>query len=255
MTMIINIAMRPTTGQIMHIRTNDPSMMTPAQYAQLMRLSSPALPVGGYSYSQGLESAVELGIVKNEGDARLWIEDTLHTLTAACDAAVWLVLSRAWRSQDLKAVRQWNQWYYASRETAEARAETTQMAISLINLIDALLWASEEERGMLSGMDTPCFPTVHAIAVAALDLPEDAGVTALLYAWLENQVMAAIKTIPLGQTAGQRLLSALVPQLDLAVDAAKDAANHTPPRIQTFAPHYAIVAARHESQFSRLFRS
>ncbi len=253
--MIIHIGMRPTTGQSMYIRTNDPSMMTPAQYAQLMRLSSPALPVGGYSYSQGLESAVELGIVANEGDARLWIEDTLHTVMAPCDAAVWLLLSRAWRAQDTNAVRQWNLWYYASRETAEARAETTQMAISLINLIDALLWASEEERGVLNGMDTPCFPTVHAIAVASLNLPEDAGVTALLYAWLENQVMAAIKTIPLGQTAGQRLLSVLVPQLDHAVSSAKDSASHTPPRITTLAPQYAIVAARHESQFSRLFRS
>jgi len=229
--------------------------MKPAQYAQLMRLSSPALPVGGFSYSQGFEAAVELGIVTNEGSARLWIEDTLHTVMATCDAAIWLVLSRAWRSQDSNAIRHWNQWYYASRETAEARAETTQMAISLINLIDALHWASEKARSLLKGMDTPCFPTVHAIAVAALDLPDDAGVTALLYAWLENQVMAAIKTIPLGQTAGQRLLSALVPQLELAVGAAKDAANQTPPRIKTLAPQYAIVAARHESQFSRLFRS
>ncbi|MGO3122651.1 MAG: urease accessory protein UreF [Advenella sp.] len=239
----------------MDIRTNDAFMMTPAQYAQLMRLSSPALPVGGFSYSQGLESAVELGIVKNEGDARLWIEETLHTVMTVCDAAVWLVLSRAWRLQDTNAIRQWNQWYYASRETAEARAETTQMGISLINLIDALHWARESERTALNDMDVPCFPTVHAFAVAALDLPEDAGVTALLYAWMENQVMAAIKTVPLGQTAGQRLLSALVPQLDLAVCAAKDAASHTPPSIKTLAPQYAIVAARHESQFSRLFRS
>lgn len=239
----------------MDIRKNDAFIMTPAQYAQLMRLSSPALPVGGFSYSQGLESAVELGIVKNEGDAGLWIEETLHTGMAACDAAVWLVLSRAWRLQDSDTIGQWNQWYYASRETAEARAETTQMGISLINLIDALHWARDDERTVLNDMDVPCFPTVHAFAVAALDLPEDAGVTAFLYSWMENQVMAAIKTIPLGQTAGQRLLSALVAQLDLAVCTAKDAASCAPPNIQTLAPQYAIVAARHESQFSRLFRS
>jgi len=229
--------------------------MTPAQYAQLMRLSSPALPVGGFSYSQGLESAVELGLVKNERDAGLWIEETLHTVMTACDAVIWLVLSRAWRLQDVNGVRHWNRWYFACRETAEARAETTQMGVSLINLIGALGWASESEYALLNELDAPCFPTIHAFAVATLNLPEDAGVTALLYAWVENQVMAAIKTIPLGQTAGQRLLSALIPQLDLAVSTAKAAASHTPPAIHTLAPQYAVVAARHESQFSRLFRS
>ncbi len=239
----------------MDIRTNDPFIMTPAQYAQLMRLSSPALPVGGFSYSQGLESAVELGIVQNEHDACLWIEDTLHTVMATCDAAIWLMLFRAWRLQDTDTVRYWNQWYYASRETAEARAETTQMGISLINLADALHWAGDDQRTVLHDMDTPCFPTAHAFAVAALNLPEEAGVTALLYAWMENQVMAAIKTVPLGQTAGQRLISALVPQLNLAVDTAKVATSQTAPGIQTLAPQYAVVAARHESQFSRLFRS
>ncbi|AHG64294.1 urease accessory protein UreF [Advenella mimigardefordensis] len=229
--------------------------MTPAQYAQLMRLSSPALPVGGFSYSQGLESAVELGIVKNEADAGQWIEETLHTVMTGCDAVIWIVLSRAWRLQDFNVIRQWNQWYYASRETAEARAETTQMGISLINLIGALQWASGNEYTLLTKLDAPCFPTVHACAVAALKLPEEAGVTALLFAWVENQVMAAIRTIPLGQTAGQRLLSALIPQLDLAVRAAQNMASQTPPAIRTLAPQYAVVAARHESQFSRLFRS
>ena len=198
---------------------------------------------------------MELGIITNEATAGQWIEDTLHTVMAQCDAAVWLLLYRAWRLQDNRAIDEWNQWYFASRETAEARAETTQMGISLLTLAQALGWGTERERDRLRGVQAPCFPTVHAVAVAMLALPEDAGVTAFLYGWTENQVMAAIKTVPLGQTAGQRLLSALILQLDLVIATARHAVSCTPPEIRTLAPQYAIVAARHESQFSRLFRS
>lgn len=229
--------------------------ITAQRYAQLMRLSSPALPVGGFSYSQGFESAVELGIVSDEATAGRWIEDTLHTVMAQCDAAIWLLVYRAWREQDSDTICQWNQWYYASRETAEARAETTQMGVSLINLAHALNWGADAERSKLNELCAPCFPTAHAFCVQALDLPSDAGITAFLYSWLENQVMAAIKTVPLGQTAGQRLLSTLVPQLDRAVLAARKATSCSPPAIMTLAPQYSIIAARHESQFSRLFRS
>ncbi len=229
--------------------------MTAQQYAQLMRLSSPALPVGSFSYSQGLESAVELGMITNEATTGAWIEQTLNTVMAHGEAVLWLLLYRAWHDQDRKQICQWNQWYYASRETAEARAETTQMAISLIHLAQALDWGEKQSRACLNDLDTPCFPTVHAYAVVALGLPEEAGLAALLYSWMENQIMAAIKTVPLGQTAGQRLLSSLIDQLDVAITIARQSAACQPPEIYTLAPHYSIVAARHESQFSRLFRS
>lgn len=235
--------------------TTEMQIMTSGQFAELLRLSSPALPIGGFSYSQGLESAVELGIVTTEDTAGQWIEETLHTVMTQCDATLWALLFRAWREQDINAVGKWNQWYYATRETAEAREETTQMAISLMQLVQSLGWGSHTAQRLLNELDSPCFPAVHAYAVAARDLPQAPGLMAFLYAWVENQVTAAIKIIPLGQTAGQRLLSALIPQLDAAVDAAIQAADIESPRILTLAPQYAIVAARHESQFSRLFRS
>ena len=234
---------------------NELDSISAQRYAQLMRLSSPALPVGGFSYSQGFESAVELGIVSDEATAGRWIEDTLHTVMVQCDAAIWLLVYRAWHERDTDTISQWNAWYYASRETAEARAETTQMGVSLINLAHALNWGTEAERSKLNDLSPSCFPTVHAFCVHALGLPSDAGITAFLYSWLENQVMAAIKTVPLGQTAGQRLLSTLVPQLDRAVLTARKATSCSPPAIMTLAPQYSIIAARHESQFSRLFRS
>ncbi|MGX9936742.1 urease accessory protein UreF [Advenella kashmirensis] len=239
----------------MHTPENELNCIAAQHYAQLMRLSSPALPVGGFSYSQGFESAVELGIVFDEATAGRWIEDTLHTVMAQCDAAIWLLIYRAWRELDTSTICQWNQWYYASRETAEARAETSQMGVSLINLAHALDWGADAQRSKLNDLSPPCFPTVHAFCVQALDLPSDAGISAFIYTWLENQVMAAIKTVPLGQTAGQRLLSTLVPQLDRAVLAARKASSCSPPAIMTLAPQYSIIAARHESQFSRLFRS
>lgn len=239
----------------MHIGTHRQQPMTAQQYAQLMRLSSPALPVGGFSYSQGLESAVELGVINNEATTGEWIGQTLNTVMAHGEAVLWLLLYRAWRLQDRHQIHQWNQWYYASRETAEARAETTQMGVSLIHLVQALVWGQEQARSSLHDLDTPCFPTVHAYAVVALGLPEDAGLAALLYSWIENQIMAAIKTVPLGQTAGQRLLSSLIVQLDQAIATARQGAACQPPEILTLAPHYSIIAARHEHQFSRLFRS
>lgn len=239
----------------MHISMNALDAITVQRYAQLMHLSSPALPVGGFSYSQGFESAVELGIVFDEDTARRWIENTLHAVMAPCDATIWLLVYRAWCDQDTDTVCRWNRWYYASRETAEARAETTQMAVSLINLAQELRWGADALRSHLGALCPPCFPAAHAFCVQALALPSDAGITAFLYTWLENQIMAAIKTVPLGQTAGQRVLSALVPQLDHAVLAAQKAVSCSPPIIMTLAPQYSIVAARHESQFSRLFRS
>ncbi len=235
--------------------TNEYRKIGTVHFAELLRLASPSLPVGGFSYSQGFESAVELQIITDENSACRWISQTLQTVVAKCDAAIWVLLYRAWRQLKREMISEWNQWFYATRETAEARQETTQMAFSLIQLTEALQWGTSDDRQFLKSLDPPCFPTAHAYAIAARSLPQEPGLVSFLYAWIENQVLAAIKTIPLGQTAGQRMLSALIPQLEPAVATAMQAADSNPPSILTLAPQYAIVAARHESQFSRLFRS
>jgi urease accessory protein len=201
--------------------------------ARLLQLASPTLPVGAYSYSQGLEAAVQAGIVSDAASAERWIADVLEFSVARMEAPL---LWRMLHGEDL------NEIFIASRETAELRAETLQMGHSLCRLLEAL------------GFDVPrgevAFPSAYALAARKWNLEPRAALLGYLWSWLENQVIAAVKTVPLGQTAGQRILFSLGTELDRMADQA-------PTRVEflNFAPGLALVSARHETQYSRLFRS
>ena len=225
------------------------------QLAFLQQLSSPALPIGGFSYSQGLEAAVELSLVASEADAFCWIADLLDTTMASCEAPIWCLLYVAWQQGSSADLAQWNRWFHASRETREIRQETEQMGWSLFRLAKDLGGGTETSLGMLEGFRPLTLPLVHACLCHAWQLPPKAGLTAYLFTWLENQVAAAIKSVPLGQTAGQRILTRLRAKLPAITADALQRSRVTPPRLSTFAPQYAIVSSRHETQFSRLFRS
>jgi len=201
--------------------------------ARLLQLASPTLPVGAYSYSQGLEAAVEAGIVKDAASAEAWIGDALSFSVGRFEAPV------LWRMMQGEAL---NDFFLASRETAELRAETLQMGHSLKALV--------EELG-LGGVpvEEPSYPTVYAFAVERMMLDRRDALIAYLWSWLENQVMAAVKTVPLGQTAGQKILLALGSRLS---DIARQAETIEP---ANFVPGLAMLSTRHETQYSRLFRS
>ena len=201
--------------------------------ARLLQLASPTLPVGAYSYSQGLEAAVEAGIVKDAPSAEAWIGDALSFSVGRFEAPV------LWRMMQGEAL---NDFFLASRETAELRAETLQMGHSLKALV--------EELG-LGGVpvEEPSYPTVYAFAVERMMLDRRDALIAYLWSWLENQVMAAVKTVPLGQTAGQKILLALGSRLS---DIARQAETIEP---ANFVPGLAMLSTRHETQYSRLFRS
>ena len=201
--------------------------------ARLLQLASPALPVGAYSYSQGLEAAVDVGIVKDAASAERWIGDVLEFSVARMEAPL---LWRMMHGEEL------NEIFIASRETAELRAETLQMGHSLCRLLDELGFQN------LPQGDT-AFPTAYALAARNWSIEPRAAVVAYLWSWLENQVMAAVKAVPLGQTAGQKILLSLGERLERIADRAADA------QFSNFAPGLAILSARHETQYSRLFRS
>jgi urease accessory protein len=196
---------------------------------RLLQLASPTLPVGAYSYSQGLEAAVEAGIVTDAASAERWIGDVLEFSVARSDVPL---LWRMLHGEDCDAV------FIASRETAELRAETLQMGHSLARLLASL------------GIDAPegamPFAAVYAVAARAWNIDPRAALVGYLWGWLENQVMAAVKAVPLGQTDGQKILVALGSRL-AAIDP------HT--EFSNFAPGLAVLSARHETQYSRLFRS
>lgn len=229
--------------------------LTPQQITALLHLSSPTLPIGGFSYSQGLEAAVELDLVHDESSAQQWIEHQLNFVIARTEAPIWNIFFSAWKTNDTPTLIKWNQWFYASRESHELRQETEQMGTSLYKLAQELGWGNESSHSFLRTLKPITLPCIHAFVCAQNNLPSETALTAYLFTWLENQVAAAIKSIPLGQLAGQRILQRGMQLIPNALAESLERSTSTPPLINAFAPQYALIAARHESQFSRLFRS
>ncbi len=217
--------------------------------AQLLRLASPLLPVGAYSYSQGLEWAVEEGAIRDEQTALQWIADALCFNIGTLEAPVWRWLYQAWNKGDVNAARYWNARFVAIRETSELRAETLQMGGALKLVLDA---TGELDTSALEAVEAPAFATAFSFAAQGFGVPLREGLTGYLWAWGENQVSSAMKLVPLGQSAGQRVLAKLVTLLPVVADAALQTGEEG---LSNFSPALAIASSRHETQYTRLFRS
>ena len=220
---------------------------------RLLQLASPALPVGAYTYSQGLEWAVEQATVSDEASAARWIGAALRWNVASLEAPAMAAMLTAWREGADSEVARLNADFLASREAAELRFESVQMGYSLTRLLVELdAFAGQADwKARLQAIDEPAFPTAWSAAAAAWAIPADEAVLAYLWAWLENQVMAALKAVPLGQSAGQRLLAALGAELP----ALAHAAQRSEEAWHNFTPGLALASCRHETQYTRLFRS
>ena len=216
---------------------------------RLLQLASPSLPVGAYSYSQGLEAAVEAAIVRDARTASQWIGDVLAISLSSMEAPIFLRLAAAWEARDIEAAHRWNAEFIASRETAELRAETLQMGYSLRTLLASL--ALENARD-LQAFEDLAYPSAFAFAVAAWKIDAREALTAYLFAWIENQVLASLKCVPLGQTDGQRVLLDLAQRIPAVVE---HAAALSDENLSSLAPGLALLSARHETQYSRIFRS
>lgn len=226
--------------------------------ARLLQLASPALPVGAYSYSQGLEWAIEQGTVKDEDSARRWIADVLEFGLASFEAPLLWRLMRAWAANDAAAVWRWNRLFLAGRETAELRAETLQMGQALRTLLVKLpACAGAGHTGgctlaTLDSLEAVTFPAAYACAAHHMGIPHGQALIGYLWSWLENQVLAAVKAVPLGQTSGQAMLAVLggnLPRVAGRAIALED------DELSNFTPGLAIASSRHETQYTRIFRS
>jgi urease accessory protein len=220
---------------------------------QLMWLASPALPVGGFSYSEGLEAAVESGHVTDESTATTWLRDQLHLTLARADAPVLAAACTAWSTHDAVRVRALNDWLHQTRETAELRAQAEQMGRSLLDWLKNSPHATDARLTTLAALTpAPLWPTAFALAATlAGATPEDA-LLAFTWGWAENMAQAAMKAVPLGQAAAQRMLSVLAQDMPLVV---QTAFQKSPDEWQAATPMLAILSAQHETQYSRLFRS
>ncbi|MHB1236521.1 MAG: urease accessory protein UreF [Gallionella sp.] len=216
---------------------------------RLMQLSSPILPVGAYTYSQGLEWAVETGAVNSEASAMAWIWDCLEFGSARFEAVYLAHMIKSWREKDMHRLVELDAEFIASRETSELRAETLQMGYSLTRLLVDL---DDFPTQHLTAFPQPGFPLAWSCAAAAWAIPVEDAVAGYLWAWAENQVMAAVKAVPFGQTAGQRLLLQLGSRLHVLAGAALQ----TPiENTCNYLPAFSIASSRHETQYTRLFRS
>jgi urease accessory protein len=217
--------------------------------AQLLRLASPMLPVGAYAYSQAMEWAAEQNTIADEASALDWIAHVLRFNVGTLEGPVWVRLYRAWQAGDFECARHWNERMLALRETAELRAETLHMGGALKAVLEA---TQEIDTGLLDQLASPTFAAAFSFASHGFGVPLREGLTGYFWSWAENQVSAAMKLVPLGQSSGQRMLAKLIGMLPAVVDQALELPDD---RLSNFAPGLAIASSRHETQYTRLFRS
>ncbi|OCR24288.1 urease accessory protein UreF [Pseudomonas syringae] len=218
----------------------------------LLRLASPQLPIGGYSYSQGLEMAVEQALVKDSPSARRWIGDQLLLNLARFEAPLLLAHCNAAAENDWCQLLQLSHEHRASRETRELHQESRQMGYSLQQLLNGLPELDRPARKFLEQTEEPHLALGWALAARAWQISPQDALAAWLWSWLENQLAVLMKTLPLGQQAAQRLTSELLPLLQQA----QQQATHVDLQHIGSAPFgVALASMAHERQYSRLFRS
>ena len=222
---------------------------------QLMWLALPALPVGGFSYSEGLEAAIDSGRVIDEASVAGWLQDQLALGLQRADLPLLASAIKAWQRHDVQRITTLNAWALQTRETQESRQQTTQMGRSLTDWLRQRQ-PDDDRLPLLAALKpAPTWPIAFALAAACTGAPLREALLAFGFSWAENMVQAALKAVPLGQSAGQRVLGALADALPAAVDAALRSATAGDGARQNFAPMLAILSAQHEAQYSRLFRS
>jgi urease accessory protein len=218
---------------------------------RLLQLASPSLPIGAYTYSQGLEAAIEAGWVKDEASARTWITGSLG-VAADFEAPILWRLLKAFSARDAETVAYWTERLVAARDTAEFRAETIQMGYSLGKLVVDLKIADETLLAILASQPEIPLPTAFACAAEALAVPHESALLGMLFSLAENQVLVCVKSVPLGQLSGQRLLLSLHPLIEATSLHARGLGDD---ELSNWAPGLSLLSMRHETQYSRIYRS
>jgi urease accessory protein len=238
------------------MRSQAPKQPLPApSLLQLMWLASPALPIGGFSYSEGIEAGVDSACIATFIEANNWLVDQLHLTLARADLAVVAKAIAAWRRDDLDRIDELNNWVLQTRETSELRLQTEQMGRSMLDWLrkqpsfHGNFHVDKNEHDFLK---SPTYPLVFALAASSTQASVRDCLMSFAFGWAENMTQAAVRAVPLGQTDGQRILANLAEHIPAAVDAAMRLQDS---ERQAFSPMLAILSSQHETQYSRLFRS
>lgn len=216
---------------------------------RLYQLISPSLPIGAFTYSQGLEWAIEAGWVTDQPSLHAWLESVLKHSVGTLELPVLIRLHQGFAQADSQQIDYWCQYLCASRETTELRAEESQRGKALAVLLPSL--GIEIPPSSLDAVKSTQLAGM-ALAAEHWQIPLDELCSGYLWSWLENSVMAGVKLVPLGQTSGQQLLLSLsetLPELQQQALAITDES------IAGCTPALAIASACHETQYTRLFRS
>jgi len=215
-----------------------------AAEARLWQLISPAAPVGAFHYSQGLEAAVEHGWVDDAAGLRKWLHAHLGRVLVRVDLPLITRAMAAWNVRDTAGLLQWDALALACRETRELRDEQRQMGHALGRLARGL---GDVYPGAELG-----YTVAFGVMAANRNIPDERALAGFGFAWCENQIVAAQKLLPIGQIAGQQMLGDLAARLDNLVGEALCCDDAS---IGLCIPHGSVASARHETQYSRLFRS
>ena len=219
---------------------------------QLIWLASPALPIGGFSYSEGLEAAVDRAGINSEAATGAWLLDQLCLSLARADLAVAGRAIAAWRRHDLVTVNELNNWVLQTRESSELRLQTEQMGRSMMDWLRNQHADDTAMAELTRACASPAYPVAFALAASTTQASVRDCLSSFAFSWAENMTQAAVKSVPLGQSAGQRILAALAQEIPAAVGHAMSLMDS---ERQAFTPMLAILSAQHETQYSRLFRS
>ena len=235
-------------GTTTEMTMQQPSIHTDAGLMRLFQLISPSLPIGAYTYSQGIEWAVEQGWIKTEQDLSAWLQGLLETTMLYLELPVFLRMYEAWLTQDQETVLEWNEYLLASRETAELRLEEVNRARAFSQVLISMEADAAKFKPILSQTQLACF----SYACVSWDIERQQAGYGLVWSWLENLVLSAVKIIPLGQTAGQQILFELSQQIPAIIQQARQIDSED---IGASSMALAIASSMHETQYTRLFRS
>jgi urease accessory protein len=228
----------------------DTITLTDLNFLSLLQLASPGLPVGAYSYSEGLEMLLEKGIISDSASLKHWLEAELCYGAIRLDAAVMVRAQQSVTIDNIGKLCYWNLWLSAARETQELRTSSWQMGRSLSQLLGKL---QPEVMPVVNAVGEPCnYAIAFGIAAAHWQINIKAALLAYLHSWASNLVTAGVKLIPLGQTAGQELLLHLQP---LIITAVSEILALEDDQLSCCSWGLSLASMQHETQYTRLFRS